>query len=487
MGAVAPLQQIAVIIATSNRFSLLANRSLPSVKAQTRCPDFLLVVDDSAAEARAANAHLVRSQALGNCEVRYIENERTEGASGAWNTALDFLAGEVDDPGCMFVAILDDDDCWAPDYLDRCVTIARKQRLDMVAADLWRFESVGGQPLPCKAPNTLNTEDFLTGNPGIQGSNLFVRLSLLLAAGGFDEALRSTTDRDLCIRIADLGTIRYGPLPIALVEHFAEAERSRLSSRGSQDKTDGLAAFWRKYVGRMSNDQRQVFSNRTKTLFDWRPLDDREASRSHADTSKKALVLGLIVDNNRPEKLREIVHELACWQDDTLVGLDFVLLERGRRCGERDLINEAATLLRDAGAGCFRFSLELQNEHFMNEPFPRNDLNAARHPTESHRELLCLYCAQVASSRIGTEVWLAEGTVRNAPGPVSLPSRARSAVGPGLRGCRLHRREHRLQMYRLLEDQDASIPDGVPQRTGRPLGAYAGSRRRAMGRAHLRL
>jgi len=423
MSTVEPPQQIAVVIATSNRLCMLEKRSLPSVKAQTRSPDFLLVVDDSVHEARPANASLVGSQALRDCEVRYLENERTEGASGAWNTALDFLVGEVDDPSRVFVAVLDDDDCWLPEYLDSCITMSRDQQLDMVATDLRRFESVDGQPLLCKAPDELHAADFLTGNPGIQGSNLFVRLSLLLAAGGFDEALRSTTDRDLCIRIADVGGVRYGRLPTALVDHFAEAGRSRLSSRGSQDKVDGLAAFWRKYVGRMTNAQRQAFSDRTASLFDWRPLGDGESFLPRADTPRKALILGLIADNDRPKGLLKVLRELAGWRDDTLVGLDLVLLERGRRCGEQDLINETATLLRNAGAGCFRFSLELQNDNLISKLLPRITLNSDRTAAESSHELLRVYCARVAATRIGTEVWFAERTVCN-----ELPPRRTQAM-----------------------------------------------------------
>jgi len=260
--------QLAVIIATNDRCRLLSERSLSSVTAQTRIPDILVVVDDSALGARIANAELVASLTLPGCDVAYIENKRSRGASGSWNSAIDFLMDKVADPDHVFVAVLDDDDSWSPTYLDICFTAACDGQLDMVAADMRRFESVDGQPMLCEGPAELRADDFLTGNPGIQGSNLFVRLSVILAAGGFDEALQSTTDRDLCIRIADLGTVRYGRLPDALVDHFAGPDRSRLSTRGSSAKLDGLTAFWRKYVGRMTADQRRAFSTRARTLFD---------------------------------------------------------------------------------------------------------------------------------------------------------------------------------------------------------------------------
>lgn len=60
------------------------------------------------------------------------------------------------------------------------------------------------QSLP--QPGWLQPGPFTAGNPHVQGSNLFCRLDKLLAAGGFNEHLPSTTDRDLCIRLAGVGT-----------------------------------------------------------------------------------------------------------------------------------------------------------------------------------------------------------------------------------------------------------------------------------------
>ena len=266
--------RVAVVIATSNRFAMLTNRSIPSVLAQTRFPDFVIVVDDSMPSVRPPNAKFVAALKMPGCEFSYLENARTAGASGAWNTAFDFLVAKSEDVASVFVAILDDDDSWSPDYLATCCSAAVEQRLDMVACGLRRIESNAGAPQIGEAPDVLRAQDFLTNNPGIQGSNLFVRLSVLLAAGGFDENLRSTTDRDLCIRIAELGTVRYGQVPHALVDHYADAERQRLSTRGSPAKIEGLNAFWAKYVARMTSEQRQSFSTRASTLFGWTPPPD---------------------------------------------------------------------------------------------------------------------------------------------------------------------------------------------------------------------
>lgn len=285
--------KVAVVIATCNRFQLLTERSLPSVISQTRSPDYLIVVDDSQPGVRPGNAESVQSVVLSGCEVFYFENQRTKGASGAWNTAIDYLMNKGT-PGAVFVAILDDDDSWCPEYLESCYSAACDRQLDMVASDLRRLESVGAPPFIVKAPDHLCSNDFLTSNPGIQGSNLYVRLSTLLAAGGFDEALQSTTDRDLCIRISDLSTARYGRLYTPLVNHYADSNRLRLSTRGSQAKISGVTAFWRKYFGRMTIDQRVAFSDRAAALFNWRPPTDQAITIS---STIPAPVLGRFSDN----------------------------------------------------------------------------------------------------------------------------------------------------------------------------------------------
>ena len=367
-----PTFRIAVVIATCDRFGMLSGRALPSVADQTRPPDFLVVVDDSRLAARRANAHLMTSFTLPGCEVAYIENQRTEGASGAWNTALHHLASEVDDLEQVFVAVLDDDDSWHPSYLESCATAASERALDMVAADLRRFETNHENPMVGEGPEQLRADDFLAGNPGIQGSNLFVRLSVLLAAGGFDEALRSTTDRDLCIRISDLDSVRYGRLPLALVDHFADPDRERLSTRGSEAKLEGLTAFWRKYVGRMTAEQGREFSERAAALFAWSPPPEPAVSATIHQTPrpKKALVMGLIADSEHPDQLLDAVDALARTTDESLVGLDVVLLEAGRRGEGPPLIDVAASRLRDSGAGCFRFTVERQADDAQCGLFP---------------------------------------------------------------------------------------------------------------------
>ena len=132
------------------------------------------------------------------------------------------------------------------------------------------------------SPPRLDSNELLVRNTHIQGSNLFVRLRMLLEAGGFDEALASTTDRDVCIRLADLGTVRYGAVAEHLVHHYADNDRPRLSTPGGDKKKSGLRHFFRKYQNRMSAPQKEAFIERSLRLFDCDPTDDRPSGYPRA-------------------------------------------------------------------------------------------------------------------------------------------------------------------------------------------------------------
>lgn len=447
---------IAVVIATKDRGALLSERALASVAAQTRIPGHLVVADDSSPNGRSGNRNIVSSVSLPNCLVTYLENERTVGASGSWNTAIDFLLRQVEDPADLFVAILDDDDAWTPDYLERCLALARDQALDMVAADILRIETTDDAPVLNTAPESLRASDFLTGNPGIQGSNLFVRLNVLLAAGAFDEEFGSTTDRDICIRISDLGTVRYGRLALPLVRHYADAGRPRLSTRGSELKLDGLTSFWHKYGGRMTSVQRDAFCERARALFDWCPP---VSESPHAEEVPKCpLVLGVVAHNERPDELLGVIRDLREALGDGLIGLDVALLEAGTRGNGEQLLEVAATELREAGIGCFRFPLEQQagdaQAGIFGEHFERSSMAS---PAEVCT-MLQTYASHIAHSRKGTAVWIAAGH----------PPQDRISVGDvgGPRGGGLDD-----ALWRMGAEQIESVVDAVaPVRGGRASG-----------------
>jgi hypothetical protein len=142
-----------------------------------------------------------------------------------------------------FIHAADDDDCWEPNHIAACLQALQahnqqdpqqqqQQHATMAVSGIIRHTTPSipqptippttgtRQSLPAAAP--LTADLFLASNPHIQGSSLFVRLDKLLAAGGFNEWLPATTDRDVCIRLADVG-VATAVTQQHTVHHFAPA------------------------------------------------------------------------------------------------------------------------------------------------------------------------------------------------------------------------------------------------------------------------
>ena len=329
-----PALRVVVLVATKNRHCLLTERSLPSIASQRRACDELILVDDAA---KAASLERCRSlaQSLG-LPASVLHNCRTPGAAGAWNTGLDHLARHAADPRSVFVAFLDDDDEWLPHHLERCV-VASQAGASLVASSFVRV--VTGQPDETVTPPvSVSPSDFYIGNPGIQPSNLVIRLDRLLEAGGFDESLQSCTDRDLLIRILRVSATGYRRVMECTARHYACADRPRLCTPGSPERQAGLSAFFDKHGPHMGVGQLQRSQDRARRLFDWfAPSTPVETAKPPASTCRTPLpavdhevhlVVGLITDAQRLQTLDGLMQDLMVLQQEPgLVALDVLVLD----------------------------------------------------------------------------------------------------------------------------------------------------------------
>ena len=424
--------QLAVVIATADRPGLLAKRALLSVAPQTLSPSWVVVVDDSHSPENAEQTErCVRDWRGSGTRATFLRNRRTKGAAGAWNSALDHLLRH-DDPSRLFVATLDDDDRWLPEHLAMCAAAIRRQGLDMLATPFWRIEDGKGKERHLvRSPTELLAADFLTGNPGIQGSNLVCRLSVLLEAGLFDESLPSCTDRDLCIRIADLADVSYGVVAQPTVEHFACRSRSRLSTPGSAAKQEGLDGFFRKYRRRMSAEQRESAESRAQAYFNWRErrLDERRQRQQPSATSlypalAKAplqapvhLIAGLIADGRRLREVGGLLADIgALVNDPDLSGLDVVVFENATGTTPGGALRR---LVEEERANGLRVHLVDRLRHRLDadrEWVPDGGVSAGeRLPIASARTVLQRYLYAFAKDRPGSVVWIVDDDMRLDP------------------------------------------------------------------------
>jgi len=400
-----PKPSIAVVVATHRRPALLEERALPSIVAQLRRPDLVVVVDDSGDDViEVLTRRAVERLALSGIPCQWSRNVRSSGASGAWNTGIGVVHDHADNPAGWWVAILDDDDAWEADHLAASVVCIAQDDLDVVATPMLRHERTDDTGRCQHPPEALTAEHFLVGNPHIQGSNLLVRLSRLVEAGLFDEGLPSCTDRDLCLRLLDIPELRYGRTTEPTVHHYAEADRVRLSTAGSRAKAEGLLGFWRKYRGRMDAAQRRSFLERADHLFAWRPVN--------AEEPEVHLVIGIVADSGRPQRVQPLLSDLLrLSHEDGIAGLDVILVENGpvdgtglgplthamRREGLRLYLVDVTAQGHDALAGRF------------GDPFQRQN---RRLPIATTRSMLQAYTYALARRRPGCVVWLLDDDKR---------------------------------------------------------------------------
>ena len=385
---------IAAVVATCNRPQLLAERSLASVKKQTRRPDMLVVVDDSDQNMRNSNRAAMLD--MPGTKTVYMENSRTPGAAGAWNTALSYLQ---DVAPSAFVAILDDDDSWEPQYLHQCEEAASRHNLDMVASGITYH---GPTTKLLDSPDLLVVADLLVRNTNIQGSNIFARLRKLLEAGGFDEALASTTDRDICIRLADLGTVRYGAMHGHMVHHYAENDRPRLSTPGAAAKLAGLEYFFRKHRGRMSAAEESAFIRRSRSLFCCDPAAPtqlppaiRPAYSCKVD-GRLNLVVGAITSPNVTRTVRLLDSLFRNLGNRIDVTLKVVLLENGGR--------QAGDALREAIKRASKRGLDIALKTFEHQTDGQKSIAVSR-------TILQQYLFLEAAPKAGAVVWILDDDI----------------------------------------------------------------------------
>jgi len=253
------------LVATRDRFDLLADRSLPSIYHQKIPPCLTLVINDgkpfSSEECQEIKRRLFPITAL------ILQNENFPGAAGAWNHGLRYLLSIAFDG---FVAFLDDDDCWDTDHLSENLEIAYKEKSNVVISGLRII--IDGQPGTRELITSLSYRDFLTGNPGWQGTNTFVHIDLLQRIQGFRHGLQSTNDRDLAIRILKHPDCRIGYTERWTSTWHLATKGDQLSSKGTASKLAGLRWFWHFYGGWMTEKEADFFFERTEKLFGFKKL-----------------------------------------------------------------------------------------------------------------------------------------------------------------------------------------------------------------------
>lgn len=283
---------VSVVIASAlKRIDWLLERSLNSVYLQERIDPRqvnVIIVDDnepypdptksSLEDLRQGVMEKRRALSLheGFFPTTLLPNSRTKGHSGtgAWNTGI-FRSFTIFPEG--YISILDDDDEYMPYHLADCLEVIEKDPGILAVFQELSWKNPDGEiwSFPLK-PEDISEEAFFIGNPGVQGSNMFIRTSSLVKINAFDESFTGTTDRDLMIRLISemkrtdpclKQSVRIIPKP-GVIHYNHNHERVTMIS---ERKKQSLDLFYKKYSSQFSGVALQQSLKRAAFLFDYHP------------------------------------------------------------------------------------------------------------------------------------------------------------------------------------------------------------------------
>lgn len=187
---------IGVLIATYTRDWCLKG-ALASAALQKRQPDEIVVVDDQPADSTSAIVREFAATEPG-LAIRYLEHHGQSGGARSRTWAIEQM--NVD-----YVALLDDDDRWKPNYLDGIEEAIDVEDPDVILCGFIETNQDGDEVGRGMPPDSLNKSDFMISNPGAVTSNIVYRRSAYIEVGGYDPSLKNSADRAIFVELSRLG------------------------------------------------------------------------------------------------------------------------------------------------------------------------------------------------------------------------------------------------------------------------------------------
>ncbi len=210
--------------------------SVGSVQAQTLGDWELIAVDDGSTDATLA---WLRTQT--DPRIRPL-GQTNRGVSAARNVGLAAARGQ-------YVAFLDADDTWAPDFLEKMLAVLQHRTDAVLAYCGWQNVGLpGGRGMPFVPPDyeTPAKAEILFAGCRWPIHAALVRRAAVEAAGGFDPTLKNAEDYALWLRVATTAPIVRVPEVLAFY-HFhgngqASGDRARAALQHWQAQRAYLAA-----------------------------------------------------------------------------------------------------------------------------------------------------------------------------------------------------------------------------------------------------
>ena len=147
------------IIAPMYKGAAFVGETIESVQAQTYTDWEMIIVDDCSPDDGAGIA-VVKQYSEKDTRIQLIESKENRGSSGARNIALRAAKGQ-------YIALLDSDDIWHPEYLSKQLDFMRDKQATLVFASYCRIDEHTKEEIlrPFIVPERVDYKSLLKTNP----------------------------------------------------------------------------------------------------------------------------------------------------------------------------------------------------------------------------------------------------------------------------------------------------------------------------------
>ena len=227
------IKNISCVIATHNRDEYLKD-AVYSVINQTY-PPFEIIISNNLPNNNTQT--LINTiSAKSSIPINYIEHTMKGRGSISYNLAVSEAKGD-------YIAFLDDDDMWEPDYLEKTQSLILKKESKIVYT--WFLKLQNNKIFPYKQlKDNIRMKDVLLVNPGCGISNLIVEKKLFVSLGGFDDYINLSNDKDFFIRALYYG-YKYDVLKKNLV--IQRKHNNEQVTDINEDFLIGMKRFFKKH------------------------------------------------------------------------------------------------------------------------------------------------------------------------------------------------------------------------------------------------
>lgn len=214
---------VSVVIPTFNRAGMI-EAAVQSVQAQSYPHWEIIISDDGSKD----NTKDIVQKLMGlDSRIRFIGRETNAGAQAARNAGIKAAQGE-------WIAFLDSDDQWLPDSLQRRMTIAMRDNVDVVHSNAYILHPGRDKEIYRVRPLSGNVYREVLSGEGPMFPCLLVRKNALESIGFLDESIRSYQEWDTAIRLAKKNTFGFEPEPTFIYDYRTDNAISRDSVRAGR-------------------------------------------------------------------------------------------------------------------------------------------------------------------------------------------------------------------------------------------------------------